>query len=297
MPTTTEIDAPRANRLDEELAGLDALELPKNPQISFARRAWTATWPKVMAVVIAMFLWQCVVWSGWKPEFVLPGPVAVFQTLGEMWSEGQIGDAVARTMQRAAIGYAMAVTIGVTVGAIVARSRILRSAVGSLITGLQTMPSIAWFPLALLLFKLSEGAILFVVVIGAAPSIANGLIAGTDQIPPILMRAGRVLGARGFSLYRHVAFPASVPSFISGLKQGWAFSWRSLMAGEIIVVIAGQPSIGSGLNFGRQFSDSEVVMAWMVVILFIGILIDAVFFGTVERWVRRRWGLEDTLGA
>ena len=106
------------------------------------------------------------------------------------------------------------------------------------------MPSIAWFPLAILLFKLSEQAIMFVVVLGAAPSIANGLIAGVDHIPPILLRAGRVLGARGVTAYRHVVLPASLPSFVGGLKQGWAFAWRSLMAGELLVIIAGKPSIG-----------------------------------------------------
>ena len=115
------------------------------------------------------------------------------------------------------------------------RSRVLRAAVGSLITGLQTMPSIAWFPLAILLFKLTEAAIMFVVVLGAAPSIANGLISGVDHVPPIMLRAGRVLGAKGISAYRHVMLPAALPSFIAGLKQGWAFAWRSLMAGELLV--------------------------------------------------------------
>jgi NitT/TauT family transport system permease protein len=284
-------------RLDEELAGLDALELPKATRESFARRAWRATWPKVAAIALALFLWQCVVWSGWKEEFLLPPPGPVFDTLFEKLANGDYGAAVANTLRRAAIGYSLAVVIGVGIGMVVARSRILRSAFGSLITGLQTMPSIAWFPLALLLFQLSEAAIYFVVVIGAAPSIANGLISGTDQIPPILMRAGRVLGARGFSLYRHVAFPAAIPNFLSGLKQGWAFSWRSLMAGEIIGAVPGKTSIGGELNFARQFADADALLAAMIVVLVIGIVIDAVFFSTLERVVRRRWGLEETLGA
>ena len=103
------------------------------------------------------------------------------------------------------------------------------------------MPSIAWFPLAILLFKLSEEAILFVVVIGAAPSVANGLISGIDHIPPLWLRAGRVLGAKGLSAYRHVVLPAALPEFVSGLKQGWAFAWRSLLAGELLVIIASAP--------------------------------------------------------
>ena len=152
-----------------------------------------------------------------------------------------------------------------------------------MITGLQTMPSIAWFPLALILFKQSEAAILFVVLIGAAPSIANGLIGGIDQIPPILLRAGRVLGATGVRRYRHVVMPAALPSFVAGLKQGWAFTWRSLMAGELLVIIANKPSIGSRLKFEQEFADSPGLISWMLIILIIGVLVDAVFFGSIER--------------
>jgi NitT/TauT family transport system permease protein len=165
-------------------------------------------------------------------------------------------------------------------------------ALGSLISGLQTMPSIAWFPLAILLFKLSESAILFVVVLGAAPAIANGVIAGVDQIPPLLLRAGRVLGARGFAHYRHVVFPAALPGFLAGLKSGWAFAWRSLMAGELLVIIANKPSIGSRLAFEREFADSPGLMSVMLVILVIGIVVDGFGFSLLDRVVRRRRGLE-----
>src|SRR5438874_2224349 len=134
----------------------------------------------------------------------------------------------------------------------VARIGFLRSAIGSLITGLQTMPSIAWFPLAIVLLGLTEQAILFVVVLGAAPSIANGVIAGVDHVPPLWVRAGRMMGARNLRLYRHVVFPASFPTYVAGLKQGWAFAWRSLMAGELLVIVAHRPSIGVGLQQARE---------------------------------------------
>jgi NitT/TauT family transport system permease protein len=155
------------------------------------------------------------------------------------------------------------------------------------------MPSIAWFPLAILIFQLSEQAILFVVVLGAAPSIANGLIAGADTIPPILLRAGRVLGARGLAAYRYVILPASLPSFVGGLKQGWAFAWRSLMAGELLVVLRGKESVGFLLNQNREVNNSSGLLATMIVILVIGIVVDSVLFGTLERAIRRRWGLLD----
>jgi NitT/TauT family transport system permease protein len=281
----------RNGGLDAELAGLDALELPSGSRQ--ARRAWSATWPKVAAVVIALGLWQLVVLSGWKPEYVLPGPLPVLETLWENLRDGSLLAAAAITMSRALTGFALAMVIGVVLGSAVATVPVLRVAVGSLLTGLQTMPSIAWFPLAILLFKLSEQTILFVVVLGAAPAIANGLVSGTDQIPPLFLRAGRVLGARGLTLYRHVLLPAVLPSFVGGLKQGWAFAWRSLMAGELLVILANRPSIGVQLQVAREFSNARALLASMIVILIIGIVIDAVFFGTVERSLRRRWGLVD----
>ena len=137
--------------------------------------------------------------------------------------------------------------------------------------GLQTMPSIAWFPLAVLLFKLTEEAITFVVVLGAAPSIANGLIHGVDHIPPVLTRAGRAMGAKGIDAYRYVILPAAMPSFVAGLKQGWAFAWRSLMAGELIVIIANKSSLGQLLQVNRDLVDSEGLLSIMLVILIIGI--------------------------
>jgi NitT/TauT family transport system permease protein len=159
------------------------------------------------------------------------------------------------------------------------------------------MPSVAWFPLAILLFQMGEGAIFFVVVLGAAPSIANGLISGIDHIQPILLRAGRVLGAKRWRAFRYVILPAALPSFVAGLKQGWAFAWRSLLAGELIVLIPGQFSLGQQLDANRQLADSAGVIAVMIVILIIGILVDALLFGTAERKIRRRYGLIDATAA
>src|SRR5256884_589929 len=166
------------------------------------------------------------------------------------------------------------------------------TAVGLFFLGRQTMPTIAWPPLAVTLSKLSETAITFVVILGAAPAIANGVISGVDHIPPVLLRAGRVLGARGLNAYRFVVFPAAFPGLVAGLKQGWAFAWRSLMAGELIVIIAHKPSLGVRLQNARDFSDAPGLMAAMLAILIIGIVIDSLFFGVIERGIRRRWGLD-----
>jgi sulfonate transport system permease protein len=271
-----------------ELSGLDALETHIDGQ---NRRWWSSVWPKIAAVGLAVLVWQLVVLSGWKPDYALPGPAKVFPKLFDELGKGVTWRAIATTMRRAATGFTFALVVGVGVGLLVSRFRVLRTAVGSMITGLQTMPSIAWFPLALLLFQKSEAAIFFVVVIGAAPSIANGLISGVDHIPPLLLRAGRVLGASGVRRYRHVVLPAALPSFVAGLKQGWAFVWRSLMAGELLVIIANKPSIGSRLSFEQEFADAPGLISYMIIILVIGIVVDAVGFGTAERIIRQRRGL------
>jgi NitT/TauT family transport system permease protein len=278
-------------QLEVELAGLDALELAERTKISRGRRYWTIVWPKVAAISIAIFVWQLVVWSGWKKEYVLPGPSRVFPVLSDLFTSGKMQDAIVQTMERAVKGYALALVLGVAVGSAVANSKILRSAFGSFITGLQTMPSVVWFPMAILLFGLSENAIFFVVVLGAAPSIANGLISGIDQVPPIYLRAGRALGAKGLVFYRRVMLPAALPGFVGGLKQGWAFAWRSLMAGELLVIIKGHTSIGTIMQNAKDVSDAKELMATMIVVLIIGILVDALVFGRLQRAVNRRWGL------
>lgn len=261
------------------------------PEESRARALWASTWPKAAAVLLALAIWQVVVWSGWRPTYVLPGPGAV---LGRLWTDLLAGDvivAAAITMKRAIFGYAIALVVGVTIGLVMSRSKVLRTAAGSLLTGLQTMPSVAWFPLAILLFQLSEAAILAVVVLGAAPSIATGLLSSFDQVPPLLVRAGRVMGARGLGLYRHIILPAALPGFLNGLKQGWAFAWRSLMAGELLVIIGHAPSIGVRLQFSRELSDAEGLLAWMIVVLVLGVMIDGLVFGALERAIHRRRGL------
>ena len=278
--------------LTQQLAGLDALEQEDRPRRFTAGRVWSAAWPKLAALVIAVGLWQLAVESGWRAEYILPAPATVFARLGEIVVTGDFWRGVGVTAKRAGVGYGLAVLVGGAVGALVATIRPLRVAVGALITGLQTMPSIAWFPLAILLFQLSEGAITFVVVLGAAPSIANGLIGGIDHVPPILLRAGRMLGAKGPTLFRHVILPAALPSCLTGLKQGWAFAWRSLMAGELLVLL-GAPSIGARLQAGRELSDAPLLMAMMIVVLVIGIVVDALF-GSADRRLRRRRGLIET---
>ncbi|MFI5931724.1 ABC transporter permease [Actinoplanes sp. NPDC051494] len=275
----------------DRLSGLDRLELGgRNGKGSLGPRVWRSAWPKLMAIALVLLVWQIVVWAEWKPVYVLPGPLDVFEELGGLLRTGDFWSGVAVTMTRAATGFALAVVIGTVIGAAVSSFPPLRAAIGSLITGLQTMPSIMWFPLAILLFQLSESAILFVVVLGAAPSVANGLISGIDYVPRTWLRVGQVLGMKGLAKYRHLILPASLPSFISGLKQGWAFSWRSLMAGELLVIVPGALSIGVRMQNARDLSEPTLVISFIIVVLVIGILID-VLFNAADNALRKRWGL------
>jgi NitT/TauT family transport system permease protein len=259
-------------------------------QRRIVRTMWSRVWPMLAAAGIAVAVWQLVVWSGFRPSYVLPPPLTVAQELVERLQGPELWQAIGTTMRRAATGFALSIVVGTALGLAVARVQVLRAAVGSLITGLQTMPSIAWFPLTILLFGFTEQAILFVVVLGAAPSIANGLISGIDDLPPQLMRAARVLGARGVTLYTAIVMPAVLPTYLAGLKQGWAFAWRSLMAGELLVIIAKQPSLGNDLTFAREFANAPRLVAVMIIILIIGMIVDAIF-SAIANGVRRRRGL------
>jgi NitT/TauT family transport system permease protein len=276
----------------ERLAWLEALDT--EPQAGqrgrrLATRAWAAFWPKALAIAIVLAVWELIHVSGWKKE-IFPGPGATLANLWDQLHTGLLWHAIATTAGRAVVGFGLAVLIGAVIGALVSRIAPLRAAVGSLITGLQTMPSIAWFPFAIILFGISTTAILFVIMLGAAPSIANGLIAGVDYTPPLLLKAGKMMGLRRLSLYWHLILPASLPAFVAGMRQGWAFAWRSLMAGELLVIIANQPSLGVLLSTDQDQADMQSATAIIIVILILGILVHTLF-SLADRAIRRRWGL------
>ena len=278
------------------IEGLDRLELGSIPAGRDSgrklRKAWTAVWPKLLAIALILIIWEIVHLTGWK-SYVLKGPGTVLSDLWRQMHHALLWQAIGITLRRAVMGYALALIIGSIIGVLVARIPLLRAGVGSIITGLQTMPSIVWFPVGIVLFGLSTATILFVMVLGAAPSIANGLITGVDYTPPLLLRAGQTMGLRGFALYRYLILPASLPAYVAGMKQGWAFAWRSLMAGELLVLILGQPSLGVLLNNNQNLQDFAGVTSIMIVILTIGILVDMIFT-RADLFIRRRRGLLGT---
>ncbi|MFY9890209.1 MAG: ABC transporter permease subunit [Streptosporangiaceae bacterium] len=286
---------------DQALRGLDNLELEPAPGTRdpgrLARKAWAALWPKVLAIALILVVWEAVTLTGWK-HYVLKGPGPVFSNLWNEMLHGSpsLWSIIGFTLETAIVGYAAALVIGSVIGLLVARISPLRAAVGSIITGLQTMPSIVWVPFAIIIFGESESAILFVVILGAAPSIAAGLISGVDYTPPLLLRAGKTMGLRGIALYRYLVLPASLPAYVAGMKQGWAFAWRSLMAGEIVVQIVGQFSIGQSISVDQQNLDFAAASSMLIVILIIGLVVDTIFT-KADLALRRRRGLLDPSAA
>jgi NitT/TauT family transport system permease protein len=280
---------------DQALRGLDNLELRpdqgKPEPGRLARKAWAAAWPKVLAIALVLVVWELIALTHWKP-YVFKGPGPVLSDLWQQMQHGMLWASIGWTMRSALSGYLIALIIGSVIGLLVARIPPMRAAIGGIITGLQTMPSVAWAPFGIILFGENNSAILFVVILGAAPSIANGVITGVDYTPPLLLRAGKTMGLRGISLYRYLILPASLPAFVAGLKQGWAFAWRSLMAAELFITIVGQVSIGQQLDVDQQNLDFAGASSMIIVILVIGIVVDTIFT-KADTALRRRRGLLD----
>lgn len=281
-----------AEDTDRLEAGLDALQSETTHELSLAARVRRSALPPLVALVLLLGAWQTFVLLEIKPTYTVPGPLDVWRSLTDQWASGGAQTAFLTSIQRGIIGFLVAVVVATPLGIIVARVRLVRTAVGPLITGLQVLPSVAWVPAGIIWFGLSDATVYFVILMGAVPSIVNGLVAGVDHVPPLYRRVGRVLGAGRLAMIRYVILPASLPGYLAGLKQGWAFSWRSLMAAEIIAV-GGDIGFGLGalLQQGRELSDMSLVMLAILLILVVGIAVELLVFAPVERRVLRGRGL------
>ncbi|HEV7184724.1 MAG: ABC transporter permease [Solirubrobacterales bacterium] len=273
-------------------SGLDALQSVADRPRSTLRRAVSAALPTTALLIVLLLAWQTYVWIAHPRPDIVPGPADVIGSFGAAWNAGQLQLAVATSLSRGAAGFAIAILVGTPLGLLLAEFRLLRRALGPLISGLQVLPSVAWVPAAILWFGLSDGTVYFVVLMGAIPSIVNGLLTGVDQVPPELRRVGKVLGASRLQLATRVLLPAALPGYFGGLKQGWAFSWRSLMAAEIIVIGGSMGfGLGSMLQQSRELADLAGVLATVVTILVIGIVVELLVFAPIERGLLTRRGL------
>lgn len=289
---------PQADELRSLAAGLDRLQTDEETGQGRWSRFAASVVPPIVFVAVLIVAWQLYVVIAQPRPDIVPSPIDVWNAMGDAWEAGRLQEAVITSLERGIVGFIIAIIVGTPIGLLLAEVRPIRRAVGPIISGLQVLPSVAWVPAAIIWFGLSDATVYFVILMGAIPSIVNGLIAGVDQVPPQLRRVGTVLGASRWQLATAVIMPAALPGYVAGLKQGWAFSWRSLMAAEII---ATGGSIGFGLGSmlqqSRELADLAGVLATIIIILVIGVLIELVFFGPVERRMLKRRGLLVTGGA
>lgn len=249
-----------------------------------------------MGIKIQRLLFYGALLAGWFflahqkiwPPYLFPAPQTVLETFKTGFQDHSFQIGILTSLKRMGIGYGFSAIVGIVLGLLTARIKWIENTIGSLIIGLQTLPSICWLPAALLWFGLSDGAILFVVVMGSLLSVAIGTHDAVKNLPPIYVRAARTMGVQGIRLYREVIFPGALPGIVSALKQGWSFAWRSLLAAEILFV---SPGLGHLLQMGRDLNDISLVVAVMVVIMILGWTVDRLIFSKWEARIRHRRGM------
>lgn len=247
-----------------------------------------------MFYILLIVIWELVykigvdVLSIWK-AYTFPSPVDVFKSLYFLSTDNTLIIAVTASMKRLMIGYLLSVVIGLALGIFIVRYKYIGENIKSFILGLQTLPSICWLPFAILWYGLSEKTIIFVIAMGSIFAISIATEGAINNVYPLYIKAAKTMGAKGVKLYLNVVVPASLPSIVAGLKQGWSFAWRALMAGEMLVATRG---LGQVLMIGRDLADISQVLAVMIVIIAIGLILDNLVFGRIEASIRQKWGLE-----
>ena len=293
--STIEVVTQGANEVEALEAGLDSLTATRVRNSSGLKRIQKqilAIVPSILAVAFLLFVWTALVHFKVRPSSSLPSPIQVGHSAAKLLHEGILWKAVGNSLRRAALGFLASVIVGTVLGLTLVRFRLFRLAIGPIISGLQSLPSVAWVPAAIIWFGVNDEAVYTVVLFGAVPSIATGLHAGVRQIPPLYVRVGQIIGARGFGNLRFIVLPAALPSFFAGLRQGWAFSWRALMAAELITSTPGLGnSLGQLLQSGKRLSNMSLVLTAIILILVVGVGIESLVFGPIERRILRTRGL------
>lgn len=235
-----------------------------------------------------MAIWEVTSRLSDLPDFMFPSFTQVMSTLVSGLISGQILIAIGASLSRLLIGFTIASILGLVLGYLIWRYKIVEDTLGFLVTALQSIPSIVWFPLAIIWFGLNDFAILFIVTLGATWTMIVNATSGFKNVPVLYQRVAKSLGSSGFHFLRTVILPASVPQLISGLRIAWAFSWRALMAGELLGASVG---LGQLLESGRALGQMDLVISVMMIIGVIGTIMDNVLFLRLERSVERKWGI------
>ena len=243
---------------------------------------------KIVFYIGIIAVWQLIAMSGVWPSNTFPSPYEVGEDLVYNAADGSLFYGMAITMWRLLVGLAIAIVGGIILGILMARVEVINQTVGSLVLGLQSIPSIAWVPLAILWYGLEDAGIIFVVAIGSIFAVTINTYTGVRNIDPHFIEAARNMGARGSRLVTSVLIPAAFPYMMSGFKQGWAFAWRGAIGAELLFSFLG---LGFLLHAGRSLNDVSQIIAIMIVIMGIGLVVDGIIFKRLENKVMSRWGL------
>ncbi len=244
-----------------------------------------------IAFTVLLMLWEIAVTRFGLFEFILPSPTDVALYIWDSTIDGTLPAAILVTLKRLLMGYSIGLLVGIPTGMLCSRFNFFKDTIGLLALGLQALPSVCWVPLAIMWFGQKESAMLFVVLMGTVWSMILATEHGVKNIPPIYLRAAQTMGSKGLHTWIKVILPASFPSILGGMKQGWAFAWRSLMAAEIYVTILTGFGLGQLLHYGRELMEMNQVIGIMCVVIAIGLLVDKVLFSPLEASLRKKWGI------
>ena len=243
---------------------------------------------RVLFIATLAVIWEVTSRLSSLPDFMFPSLTQVLQTLFTGIVNGQITVAIFKSMSRLLIGFSIAISLGVVLGYLIWRFKWVEDTLGFLVTALQSIPSIVWFPLAIIWFGLNDFSILFIVTIGATWTMTISATSGFKNVPVLYQQVAKTLGSNGLHFLRTVILPASVPQIISGLRIAWAFSWRALMAGELLGSGGG---LGHLLETGRSLGQMDLVISVMIIIGIIGTIMDNIVFLRLEKNVQKKWGI------
>ncbi len=266
----------------------------KKKQVSLSQKIFNKiinrdTLSLVVFISAFLALWQLVYMSEILPKLSLPSPLEVGQTIIELLVDFTLVKGTAFTLWRLFLGFILSLALGLITGLLMIKFQQFGKTMSSFAVGLQSFPSIAWIPFAILLIGFNDFGILFVVVMSSVFSVMLSTYSGLRNVPPIYIRAARNMGAKGFSLFRYVLIPAATPTLIMGMRQAWSFAWHALIGAEMLITTL--VGLGYILSVGREFSNMSQIIATMIVIFTIGLIFDRVVFIKIEEKVRDRWGL------
>ena len=237
-----------------------------------------------------LLIWQLIFTLELWPRVSLPSPLMVVESLIDLISDNTLLVSTGVTLWRLFVGLVISIVIGAGIGLIMVKFKQFGKTMSSFAVGLQSFPSIAWVPFAILLVGLNDFGILFVVVMSSVFSVMTSTYGGIRNIPPIYMRAAKNMGARGLTMFRYVLIPAATPSLIIGLRQAWSFAWHALIGAEMLITTL--VGLGYILSVGREFSNMSLIIATMIVIFSIGLVFDRLVFSKLEEKIRYKWGLD-----